>query len=219
MGTGELSGKPEEMLAVKTVDEAAYHPGESSNTPYHFMPLKPFPNILQLTSLRRRGNARGVSFGTLRWPIYIINSVGKPNYLALLIAELAKRSSIIIQKVVTHQAEKIWMYDRKTVRPHKVLLLTCVVNCTAGTPTPRLCPVVQWSMHWAPSRTTRVLVLVGARRSALETCGKKNASSAFKFGLIFILKVVLCFQGNFRLFQVNSSLPGDVAVDKFQFQN
>ena len=48
---------------------------------------------------------------------------------------------------------------------------------------------------------------------------EKNASSAFKFGLIFILKVVLCFQGNFRLFQVNSSLPGDVAVDKFQFQN
>ena len=65
MGTGELSGKPEEMLAVKTVDEAAYHPGERSNTPYHFMLLKPFPNILQLTSLRRRGNARGVSFGTL----------------------------------------------------------------------------------------------------------------------------------------------------------
>ena len=65
MGTGELSGKPEEMLAGKTVDEAAYHPGESSNTPYHFMLLKPFPNILQLTSLRRRGNARSVSFGTI----------------------------------------------------------------------------------------------------------------------------------------------------------
>ena len=26
-------------------------------------------------------------------------------------------------------------------------------------------------------------------------------------------------QGNFRLLKVNSSLPGDVAVDKFQFQN
>ena len=25
------------------------------------------------------------------------------------------------------------MYDRTTVRPYKVLLLTCVVNCTAGT--------------------------------------------------------------------------------------
>ena len=29
-----------------------------------------------------------------------------------------------------------------TVRPYKVLLITCVVNCTAGTRTPRLCPVV-----------------------------------------------------------------------------
>ena len=34
------------------------------------------------------------------------------------------------------------MYDRTTVRPYKVLLLTCVVNSAAGTPTPRLCPVV-----------------------------------------------------------------------------
>ena len=44
--------------------------------------------------------------------------------------------------MVTHQAEKIWLYDRTTIRLHKVLLLTCVVNFTAGTPTPRLCPVV-----------------------------------------------------------------------------
>ena len=62
--------------------------------------------------------------------------------------------------VVTHQAEKIWTNDRTTVRPYdrpyKVLLLTCVVNYTAGTPTPRLCPVVQWSVHRAPSRTTRI---------------------------------------------------------------
>ena len=27
--------------------------------------------------------------------------------------------------------------------------------------------------YWAPSRTTWVLVLAGARRCALETCGKK----------------------------------------------
>ena len=60
------------------------------------------------------------------------------------------------------------------MRPYKVLLLPCVVNCTAGSPTPRLCPVVQLSVHWAPSRTTRVLVLAGARRCALETCEKKN---------------------------------------------
>ena len=86
MDIGELSGKPAEMLAGKTVDKAAYHPGGSSNTPYHFMQLKPFPEKLQLTSLRRGANARNVSFrNSLRWPIYIINSVEKPNYLALLI--------------------------------------------------------------------------------------------------------------------------------------
>ena len=63
------------------------------------------------------------------------------------------------------------MYDRTTVQG---ATLTCVVNCTAGTPMPRLCPVLQWSVHWTPSRTTRVLVLAGARRCALETCEKKN---------------------------------------------
>ena len=83
MDTGKLSGKPAEMLAGKTVDEAAYHPGGSSNTPYHFMQLKPFPEKLQLTSLRRGAM---LSFrNSLRWPIYIINSVEKPNYLTLLI--------------------------------------------------------------------------------------------------------------------------------------
>ena len=70
----------------ETVDEAAYHPGGSSNTPYHFMQLKPFLEKLQLTSLRRGANARNVSFrNSLRWPIYVINSVEKPNYLSLLI--------------------------------------------------------------------------------------------------------------------------------------
>ena len=34
--------------------------------------------------------------------------------------------------------------------------------------------VVLWSVHWTPSRITRVLVLAGARRYALETCGKKK---------------------------------------------
>ena len=66
------------------------------------------------------------------------------------------------------------MYDHMTVRPYKVHLLTCVVDCTVGTPTPWLCSVVQWSVHWALSRTTQVLVLAGARRCALETCGKKK---------------------------------------------
>ena len=36
--------------------------------------------------------------------------------------------------------------------------------------------------YWAPRRMTWVLVLAGARRCALETCGKKNASSAFRLG-------------------------------------
>ena len=79
---------------------------------------------------------------------------------------------MVVVTVETHQAEKnldLRPYDR----PYKVFLLTCVVNCTAGAPTPRLCPVVQWSVHWAPSRTTWVLVLAGARRCALGTCGKE----------------------------------------------
>ena len=59
------------------------------------------------------------------------------------------------------------------VQPYKVLLLTCMVNCTAGTPVPWLSPVVQWSVHWAPSQTTHVLVMARARRCTLETCGKK----------------------------------------------
>ena len=86
---------------------------------------------------------------------------------------------VIIQRIFSSW---IWTYDRTTVRPYKVLLLTCVVNCAAGTPTPRLCPVVQWSVHWVPSRTTRVLVLAGARRWTLGTYGKKKASSSFRLG-------------------------------------
>ena len=101
-----------------------------------------------------------------------------PSFLRFsFIAELTERSPIITQNSSNPSCRKnldVRPYDRTTVRPYKVLLLTCVVNCTAGTPTPRLCPVVQWSVHWAPSRTTRVLVLAGARRCALETCGKKK---------------------------------------------
>ena len=89
-----------------------------------------------------------------------------------LIAELAERSPIIIQNSSYPSSRK--KFGCTTVRPYKVLLLTCVVNCTAGTPTPRLCSVVQWSVHRAPSRTTWVLVLAGARLCFLETCGKKK---------------------------------------------
>ena len=85
-----------------------------------------------------------------------------------IIAELAERCPTIIQNSCNPSSRK-----NLDVRPYKVLLLTCVVNCTAGTPTPRLCSVVQWSVHWAPSRTTRVLVLARERRCTLETFGKK----------------------------------------------
>ena len=66
------------------------------------------------------------------------------------------------------------LYGCKTVRPYKVLLLTCMVNCIMGTSMPRLCIVVQWSVHWALSWTTRVLVLAGSRCCALETCREKK---------------------------------------------
>ena len=63
--------------------------------------------------------------------------------------------------------------EEVTIHTYKVLLLTCVVNCTAGTPTPRLCPVDQWSVHWAPNRTTRVLVLTEPGAVPLRRAGKK----------------------------------------------
>ena len=40
MGTGELSGKPDEMLGV-TCEGLASHPRRSSNTPSHLMLRKP----------------------------------------------------------------------------------------------------------------------------------------------------------------------------------
>ena len=90
--------------------------------------------------------------------------------ISQILAELTEHSPIIIQISSDPSSRKNWMYDHTTVRPYNVLLATCVANCTTGTPTPRLCPVVQWSVHWAPCRTTR------ARH------WKKNASSAFRLG-------------------------------------
>ena len=66
-----------------------------------------------------------------------------------------------------------------------------------GTPTPRLCSVVQWSVHSAPSRTTRVLVLAGARRCALETCGKLN---------FLIIPDLVCQFTYYNLFLLHSNL-------------
>ena len=89
-----------------------------------------------------------------------------------IIAELAECSPIIIQLAVTHQAEKIWLYDRTTVQG-------AIFNmrgqlCHKHAKLPQLCSVVQWSVHWAPSWTTQVLVLAGARCCALEMCGEKK---------------------------------------------
>ena len=78
------------------------------------------------------------------------------------IAELAEHSPIIIQNSSNPSSWKnldVRPYNRTTIWLYKMLLLTCVVNCTMGTQTPWLCPVVQWSVHWALHRTTWVLVL------------------------------------------------------------
>ena len=121
-------------------------------------------------------------FIPLGWLDYTFSYLPRRYPTTNFIAELAERSPIIIQNSSNPSSRKnldVRPYNRSTVRPFNVLLLTCVVNCTAGTPTPRLRSVVQWSVHWAPSRTTRVLVLAGARRCALETCGKKTTRAPF----------------------------------------
>ena len=91
-----------------------------------------------------------------------------------IIAKLAGRSPIIIQNSSNHQAEK-----NLDVRPYKVLLLTCVVNCTAGTPTPRLCPVV--SALGSESDDPGSSPGWGKALCPWNVRGK-NASSAFRLG-------------------------------------
>ena len=57
------------------------------------------------------------------------------------LTELAEHSHIIIQNSSNPSSQKnldLQPYNQ----PYKVLLLTCMVNCTVGTPTPWLCPVV-----------------------------------------------------------------------------
>ena len=63
--------------------------------------------------------------------------------------------------VVTHQAEKICMYDRTTVQGATFNIRGQLYRGHASS-------VVQRLVHWAPS-----LVLAGAKRCALEACGKK----------------------------------------------
>ena len=101
-------------------------------------------------------------------------------FYCAIIVEHAECSPIIIQNSSNPSSNTIGcttvrLYDHMTVQPLKVLLLTWLVNCTAGTPRAQLCPVVQWSMHWAPSWMTWVLVLARARRCAcMKTCMKKK---------------------------------------------
>ena len=95
----------------------------------------------------------------------------------LMIAELTERSPIIIQNSSNPSSRKnldVQPYNSTTAQPYKVLLLTYMVKCTAGTPMPWLCSVVQWSVHWALRWMTWVLVVAGARCCALETCRKKK---------------------------------------------
>ena len=98
------------------------------------------------------------------------------------IAELAERSPIIIQNRSNPSSQKnldVRPYNRTTVQGATFNMRGQLYR---GHANPQLCPVVQWSVHWAPSRMTRVLVLARARHCALETCRKKNASSTFRLG-------------------------------------
>ena len=93
--------------------------------------------------------------------------------IALIIAELAERSPIIIQNRSNPSSRKkldVRPYDRTTVQGATFNMRGQLYRGHAK------------ATYWAPSRTTWVLVLAGARRCALETCGKKNLSSAFRLG-------------------------------------
>ena len=114
------------------------------------------------------------------------------------IAELAERSPIIIQNRSNPSSPKnldvrpcnrttVQPYNRTTVQPYnRTTIQGATFNMRGqlyrGHANTQLCPVVQWSVHWAPSRLTRVLFLARARHCALETCRKKNASSTFRLG-------------------------------------
>ena len=88
--------------------------------------------------------------------------LGNPCLIYTIIVELAERSPIIIQNSSNPSSRKnlvVRPYDRTTVRSYD---RTTVQGATFN------------------MLTTRVLVLARVRRCALETCGKKNASSAFR---------------------------------------
>ena len=65
------------------------------------------------------------------------------------------------------------MYDRTTVQGAAFNMRGQLYRGHANA-TALFTTLVQWSVHWVPSRTTQVLVLAGARRCAFETCGQKK---------------------------------------------
>ena len=80
---------------------------------------------------------------------------------------------------------------------------------------PPLCPVVQWSVHWALSRMTRVLVLAGARRCALETCVEKKCELRFYAWLnlyIIIIVVAWLALGPDRAKSIFTTIDSNVAI-------
>ena len=88
------------------------------------------------------------------WEVICIAGAGERP----VIAEHAERSPIIIQNGSSIPSSRknldLWPYGR----PYMVLLLTCVVNCTVGTPTPRLCPGLAKSIYYEndPRRRAKI---------------------------------------------------------------
>ena len=87
-----------------------------------------------------------------------------------------------------------------TIRPYKVLLLTCMVNCTAGTPTPQLCPVVSAlgseSDNWdsSPGRG-KVLRRVGKKKMRTPLLGLAKSIYHFFILITCLLDTVLILKG------------------------
>ena len=122
--------------------------------------------------------------------------------LWFMIAELAEHSPTIIQNSSNPSSQKnldVQPYDHMTVQG---ATFDMRVQLYVGMPMPRLCPVVQWSVHWAPSRTTWVLVLARARRFALEMCGKKMR--ALLLGLVksiyYLIYILWLISTNYYIF-------------------
>ena len=99
-----------------------------------------------------------------------------------MIAELAEHSPIIRQNSSNPSSQKnldVRPYDHMTVQGATFDMCGQLYRGHANA---SALSVFQWSVQWAPSRTTWVLVLARARCCALEMCGKKNANSAFRLG-------------------------------------